>query len=232
MAELMMEAQGADALTLGRLFGSDASSPLHYTSSLNFAGQNLSYSTVPGSEYLGQPITVSGSVSYNPGNGSYLFNSFGILGATRWSSTGSFVGAGPTYPEPGLEKPVTFTIFIPPINDMEFVIDWATYPDQTDSVVGVTFTVLGVKVASGNSWDVLDTNGLTTGDWYWDFTGTDVNQHAFKVETSGFTELADGGGGSFTQYILPTPEPSSLLLLGSGILGLSGFVRKRLLTRS
>jgi hypothetical protein len=30
---------------------------------------------------------------------------------------------------------------------------------------------------------------------------------------------------------IPTPEPSSLALLGSGLLGLSGFVRKRLLAR-
>lgn len=38
----------------------------------------------------------------------------------------------------------------------------------------------------------------------------------------------DGGG----QAVAGIPEPSSLLLLGSGLLGLGGFLRKRLLTRS
>ena len=39
-------------------------------------------------------------------------------------------------------------------------------------------------------------------------------------------------GFSYVNADVPAPEPSSLLLLGSGVLGLSGFLRKRLLTRS
>jgi PEP-CTERM motif len=35
-----------------------------------------------------------------------------------------------------------------------------------------------------------------------------------------------------TVFVSDTPEPSTLLMLGSGILGLGGFLRKRLLTRS
>ncbi len=46
----------------------------------------------------------------------------------------------------------------------------------------------------------------------------------------GTTALTDGAFGGLV--IASTPEPSSLLLLGSGILGFGGFLRKRLLTRS
>ena len=219
MSELMMEAQGADALTLARLYGPDASSPLQYASNVDVSGQSLSYSTVPGSKYHGQPITLSGTVSYDSGTGSYLFDSTGTLGTSQWSSAGSFVG------DP------TLTVFIGPL-DMEFGIDWVTYPDETDSVVSVGFTILGIKVASGNAYDVLDTNGLTIGQWNWVFDAANVNNHSFKVKVDGFTPLPDGGAGSFTQSILPTPEPTSLLLVGSGVLGLSGFFRKRLLNQS
>jgi hypothetical protein len=45
------------------------------------------------------------------------------------------------------------------------------------------------------------------------------------VHDDGFDQNAKGG------LSLPTPEPSTLLMLGSDILGLSGFLRKRLLAR-
>jgi hypothetical protein len=58
--------------------------------------------------------------------------------------------------------------------------------------------------------------------------------------TPGTVVVTDGteqfGSAYVSQFYrvtpIPSPEPGSLLLLGSGILGLSGFLRKRLLTRS
>jgi hypothetical protein len=47
-----------------------------------------------------------------------------------------------------------------------------------------------------------------------------------------FTNLAvDSVSGTVTATAVSTPEPSSLLLLGSGFLALGGFARKRLIAR-
>jgi PEP-CTERM motif-containing protein len=91
-------------------------------------------------------------------------------------------------------------------------------------------TVTGLNVAvTGNTtyWLNLQNATVPSGDpVYWDensgpssasesAVGT-IPSEAFTVNTSG-----GGGGGS-------TPEPSSIMLFGSGILGLAGVLRRKL----
>ena len=45
---------------------------------------------------------------------------------------------------------------------------------------------------------------------------------------SGYSEIALNG--RLSRFSASAPEPSSLLLLGSGILGLAGILRKRMIT--
>ena len=40
----------------------------------------------------------------------------------------------------------------------------------------------------------------------------------------------EGANQSAAGTVAPAPEPSSMALLGSGILGLGGFIRKRMIT--
>lgn len=44
-----------------------------------------------------------------------------------------------------------------------------------------------------------------------------------------FSELTSNGGASTADFSSPTPEPSSFLLLGSGLLGFAGVLRRKLM---
>jgi hypothetical protein len=66
--EVLFEEQGTTALSLGSVFGADATSPISFTSFVDPSGTSFSYATVPGSMYLGQSLTITGSGTLNTGN--------------------------------------------------------------------------------------------------------------------------------------------------------------------
>jgi PEP-CTERM motif len=67
------------------------------------------------------------------------------------------------------------------------------------------------------------------GDPYgWQPSGSDsLTTSANKFSNGGNTDSAALGGGSIT-YQTPVPEPGALALLGSGVLGLAGVLRRKL----
>jgi hypothetical protein len=80
-------------------------------------------------------------------------------------------------------------------------------------------------LAAGSYWLTLQ-NATDTGDEpvYWDendgpsFASTNS---VGTLQSESFTILGNGGGGG------TTPEPSSIILLGSGVLGLAGLLRHK-----
>jgi hypothetical protein len=62
----------------------------------------------------------------------------------------------------------------------------------------------------------------------WQTSGSDsLTTSANKFQNGGHTASATMGGGSIT-YQTPVPEPGTLALLGSGILGMAGLLRRKL----
>jgi hypothetical protein len=62
----------------------------------------------------------------------------------------------------------------------------------------------------------------------WQSTGSDaLTTSVNKFKNGGKTDTATLGGGSIT-YQTPVPEPGTMALLGTGIIGLAGFIRRKL----
>ncbi len=69
----------------------------------------------------------------------------------------------------------------------------------------------------------------TTGDpdrWAWAATSGDSSSYGRKYESNAWTGITDIDLAFYITGPTPVPEPSTLLLLGTGLIGLAGFRRK------
>lgn len=94
----------------------------------------------------------------------------------------------------------------------------------------VPLTIVMDSSTGSDAWKLYETNtvGATSGT----VEATGTNEVAFTIDPADdYLDVTATGGNvllSSLSFTAPTPEPSGLMLLGTGILGLAGVVRRKL----
>ncbi len=116
--------------------------------------------------------------------------------------------------------------------------------DCTISPVCALISASGVTLSNIPEIGIFATgpDGLPT---QWTIIGDNGSQYVFvtspsgdfvscglscnSIDTSAYAASNHDNPGSWSMYVTPVPEPSSLMLLGSGALGVIGMIRRKLL---
>jgi len=227
--ETMMNTSGIDSFSFVEEFGVDPSAILQYSSFTDPRTGAFSYSLLPGQTYLGKPISLTTTGKYDASTTTYSWQMVGDYGGQDLAGYGTAYWFGdPTETVDQWDKEGK--------SDLGNTI-WYHYKGNVDvNTTDQTSTFKGLKLSIQNgplngrdeSLSGKDTYTITNGVKTFKWTVTDAKE--VSLNESG-TEPFDGGFGSFSIRATPTPEPSALLMFGSGILGVAGVLRRRLGTR-
>jgi len=102
---------------------------------------------------------------------------------------------------------------------MSGAMNWSTMI-ATETDVGAYLRGTGTPEIPGGAASKGGGAGYWDMDWSWGSEAVPLQWADFKVD------IEDLGGGDYRVSLTPVPEPGTMLLLGSGLLGLAGARRK------
>jgi hypothetical protein len=203
----MMDAEGANATLLGRLFGPDNGTVLSFTYSVDNVNETFSYSSMPGSTYLGQPFSLSASGDFNSTSGLWEMSASGALGSTSLNGTGS---GSVTDPPP---IPTGTYSWLWGLLDYHASVSYSAVFSSVESTASAGLSIAGTDVATFSGTD-LQKFGQ---GWTWTAGQIQIGGFNFDILSAG-----NDPAGTFTTQITTVPEPTALNLISIGALSLLG----------
>ena len=179
---------------------------------------NLNLTSNPGPFFPDVTVTFTGDTS------NLVYNSTGYYGT---------IGRGlPIYGDPLYYIPGTATIQVGSLGTFTIEDPVEFFVNQVTSIAGIGtstsygsgYEILATENAAFSSYTGATSIGPLSGPVLPLETGFDTSA-GYTVLGPGSYEYADGSPSTLTATV--TPEPSSIALLGTGMLGIAGIVRKR-----
>jgi hypothetical protein len=215
ITELMAHDASANSSMMALFFGADFGALVPFTSHVDPANLSYSFSSQPGSTYLGQSVTVSGSGVFDSNTGVLTTTSSGMLGSTLWTTGGTLsVSRGVAgYTFTGVENFISVPGgILPPTRCVTFTFTGAQLNDDGTSVAVATW----MNECNNTSGTATQADTFEVSGHYLVITLLSGEVHSIDLTDEGDSP-EEGGDGDYTISFASVPEPDSLLLLSGGL---------------
>jgi len=222
VTETMIAASSLEMFVECGMLGSGKSTNLQFSSFVNPQDRSFTDSLLEGQSYLGQPLSLTTVATFDPKSEAYSWTTDGSFGGNTFSSVGSGSWIGD--PEFPAETTITY-------GGKKYKGEGIVDVDNTTSKArNFVFTD-----PDGKKWGPASgTDKFENGKWVYDLHVGPNNAfpQGMSIRGVGVVPFPNGGAGSFQLQLTAVPEPSSLLLAGSGVVGLCSLFRKQLFVRT